>query len=175
MGSKTMITVDEFDQLEEEEFRYDLDEGALITMTRPRAMHARIERRLIVALQTYLDRNPVGEVFGADILFVLGPTTKRAPDVSVILRSFDPAREIQGAPELAIEILSPSNQGEAIRRKIAQYFAAQCRLVWVVDMEAHTVEVWTNPEDPNRILREGDALEAPELLPGFSLPVARLF
>ncbi len=47
-----MITVEEFDRLAEEEFRYELDEGELITMTKPRAVHARIERRLVVALQS---------------------------------------------------------------------------------------------------------------------------
>jgi Uma2 family endonuclease len=78
--NRNMISVEEL-----EEFRYELDEGKLITMTRPRASRARIERKLVVALQTFLDGNPVGEVFAADILFVLGPTTKRAPDVSVVL------------------------------------------------------------------------------------------
>ena len=170
-----MITVEEFDRLEEEEFRYELDEGELITMTRARASHARIEGRLFFAIQTYLNQNPVGEVIGSDILFVLGPTTKRAPDVSVVLRTFDPNLEIQGAPELAIEILSPSNRPRAMQRKIGQYFAAGCRLVWVVDPGARAVEVWTNLEAASRTLGESDTLEAPDLLPGFALPIAGLF
>lgn len=170
-----MITVEEFDRLAEEEFRYELDEGELITMTKPRAVHARIERRLVVALQSYLDRNPVGEVFGADILFVLAPRIKRGPDVSVVFRTFDPRQEIQGAPELAVEILSPSNREKAMRRKIAQYFAAGCKLLWIVDSEAQTVEIWKNPSGALKTLGILDILDDGELLPGFSMRVSGLF
>jgi Uma2 family endonuclease len=72
MSAKTLISVEAFDRLEEEEFRYELDEGELITLTRPGVVHGRIERRLLVAIQKYLDNHPIGEVFGPDILFVLG-------------------------------------------------------------------------------------------------------
>ena len=84
MSAKTLISVEQFDRLEEEEFRYELDEGELITLTRPRMRHARVEGNLYFALRSYVENNPVGEVFGPDILFVLGPSTKRAPDVSVV-------------------------------------------------------------------------------------------
>jgi Uma2 family endonuclease len=122
-----------------------------------------------------LDRNPVGEVFGADILYVLGPRIKRGPDVSVVMRPFDPRQEIQGAPELAIEILSPSNRDVAMRRKVAQYFSAGCKLLWIVDSDARSVEVWTNAGGPECTLGDADTLRAAELLPGFSMPVSALF
>jgi len=176
MSTKTVISVEEFDRLvEPDELRYELDEGELITLTRPGVVHGRIERRLIVSLQMYLDTRPIGEVFGSNVLFVLGPSTKRAPDVSVVLRSIDPAKEIQGAPELAIEILSRSNSSRTMRRKISPYFAAGCRLVWLVNPETRTVEVWMNPESSARVLHESDTLEASAILPGFAIPVARLF
>ena len=174
MSAKTLISVEAFDQLEEEEFRYELDEGELITLTRPAVVHVRIERRLLVAIQSYLDTHPIGEVFGADILYVLGPTTKRAPDVSVVLRSIDPDKEIQGAPEIAAEILSPSNSRRAMQRKLAQFFAAGCKLAWLIDPETRSVEVWESASAPARTLRESDNLETP-LLPNFSHPIATLF
>jgi Uma2 family endonuclease len=170
-----MISVEEFDRLEEDEFRYELDEGELLTLTRPGVNHGRIERRLIVALQSYFDLHPIGEVLGSDVLFMLGPTTKRAPDVSVLLRSVGDVKDIPGAPELAIEILSPSNTARAMRRKIGQYFASGCRLVWVVNPKTRSVDVWDSPGGVTRTIRESEALTAPELLPGFTLPVARLF
>lgn len=170
-----MMSVAEFDRLEEEEFRYELDEGELITLTRPGVAHGRIERRLIVALHAYLDVHPIGEVFGPDVLYVLGPTTKRAPDVSVLLRSVGNVKDIPGAPELAIEILSASNTTRAMRRKIDQYFTSGCRLVWVVNAEARSVDVWNSAAGISQTLTESEALEAPGLLPGFTLPVARLF
>jgi Uma2 family endonuclease len=168
------MSVAEFDRLEEEEFRYELDEGELITMTRPGAKHARIEGNLYCALRSYLERDPIGEVLGADILFVLGPATKRAPDVSVIMRTIDPDKEIQGAPEIAAEILSPSNTRRAMHRKLGQYFATGCKLAWIIDPKTRAIEVWESAAGPSRTLRETDSLETP-LLPGFSCPIAKLF
>jgi Uma2 family endonuclease len=174
MSAKTLISVEDFDRLEEEEFRYELDEGELITMTRPRARHVRIEGNLYFALRSYLERNPIGEVIGADILFVLGPATKRAPDVSVIMRSIDPDQEIQGAPDIAAEILSPSNTRRGMQRKLGQFFAIGCKLAWIIDPTTRTVEVWESGAGASRTLRESEPLETP-LLPGFSLPIAKLF
>ena len=174
MSAKTLMSVQEFDRLEEEEFRYELDEGELITLTRPRARHALIEGNLYFALRSYLNQNPIGTVLGADILFVLGAATKRAPDVSVVLRVFDPDKEIQGAPEIAAEILSPSNSRRAMQRKLSQFFSTGCKLAWIIDPKTRTVEVWESATGPSRTLRESDALETP-LLPGFSHAVAKLF
>lgn len=174
MSAKTLISVEDFDRLEEEEFRYELDEGELITMTRPRARHVLIEGNLYFALRTYLERNPIGKVLGADILFVLGPATKRAPDAAVIMRSIDPDQEIQGAPDIAAEILSPSNTKREMKRKLGQFFAAGCKLAWIIDPKTRSVEVWESAAGPSRTLRDSDSLETP-LLPGFSLQIARLF
>jgi len=174
MSTKTLISVAEFDRLEEEEFRYELDEGELITMTRPRMRHACIEGNLYFALRSYLERNPIGVVLGADLLYVLGPATKRAPDVSVVLRTTDPDQEIEGAPEIAAEILSPSNSRRAMQRKLGQFFAAGCKLAWIIDPKARTVEVWESAAGPARTMRESDSLETP-LLPGFTCPIAKLF
>jgi Uma2 family endonuclease len=174
MSAKTLISVEEFDRLEEDEFRYELDEGELITLTRPRAKHARIEGNLYFALRSYLESNPIGEVLGPDILFVLGPAIKRAPDVSVVFRTFDPDQEIQGAPEIAAEILSPSNSRRAMQRKLGQFFATGCKLAWVIDPKTRSIEIWESAAGPSRVLGESDVLET-ALLPGFSCPVAKLF
>jgi len=174
MSTKTLISVAEFDRLEEDEFRYELDEGELITMTRPGTDHGRIERRLLMILQTYLDNRGTGEAFGPDILFVLGPNTKRAPDVSVVLREVGSVKEITGAPEIAAEILSPSNSKRDMKRKLGQLFATGCKLAWIIDPKTRTIEVWESAAAPSRVLRESDSLETP-LLPAFALPVAKLF
>ena len=83
MSTKTLISVTEFDRLEPpDELRYELDEGELLAMTRPRYAHNRIVMRLTRLLLDYLAKNPVGELLNSDSLFVLGPATKRAPDLS---------------------------------------------------------------------------------------------
>jgi Uma2 family endonuclease len=174
MSAKTLISVAQFDRLEEEEFRYELDEGELITMTRPGTDHGRVERRLLMALQTYLDEYGGGEAFGPDILFVLGPNTKRAPYVSVVFRDVGSVKEIPGAPDIAAEILSPSNTKKEMQRKLGQFFATGCKLAWIVDPQTRTVEIWESATAATRLLRESDSLETP-LLPGLSHPIAKLF
>src|SRR5665213_1419231 len=105
-------------------------------MTRPRVGHNRVVMKMTQAFVQFLLKNPVGELFTSDNLFVLGPTTKRAPDLSFILADraskIDPSKDIQGAPDLAIEVLSPSDRAAAMRRKMKQYFAAGASAVWLV-------------------------------------------
>jgi Uma2 family endonuclease len=180
VSTKTLISTAEFDRLvEPDDLRYELDEGELIEMTRPRVGHNRVVMKMTRVLLQYLQANPVGELFSSDNLFVLGPTIKRAPDLSFILAErasrIDPAKDIQGAPDLAIEVLSPSDKATAMRRKIKQYFGAGCQLVWLVYSTSQEVEVWESASGPVRVLGEDETLETHGLLPGFALPVRSLF
>ena len=178
MSAKTLISVAEFDRLAEpDELRYELDEGELIEMPKPRyEPHNRIVRNFDRPLLSYLTTNPIGEILTSDNLFVLGPATKRAPDLSFLvmdrMRQIEAGKDIQGAPDLAIEVLSPSDTVSEVRRKIKQYFAAGSRIVWLVYPESREVEVW---ESPKVVLSGDDLLEAPGLLPGFSVRVDSLF
>jgi Uma2 family endonuclease len=180
MDAKTLMSVEEFDRLAEpDELSYELDEGELVVMTKPRPLHNRIAERLFRALDRYLETYPVGEVFIFEYLFVLGPTIKRAPDVS-FLRSeraqrIDPNVDIPGAPDLAVEVLSPNDTASGMRRKIRQYFAAGAQCVWIVYPETREVEVWKQPSQPQKVLQETDVLEDPDLLPGFALRVGAFF
>ena len=180
MGAKTLLTVEEFDQLvEPDELAYELDHGELVVMTKPRPLHNRIVLRLTLEIQKYFEIQPVGEVFNSANLFVLGPNTKRAPDVSFIradrAAQIDPNADIPGAPDLAVEVMSPTDTVTATRRKIRQYFAAGASLVWVIHPETREAEVWPEPGRAETVLQEGDFLEAPGLLPGFRLRVGALF
>jgi Uma2 family endonuclease len=174
MSAKTLISVEDFDQLIEEEFRYEIDEGELITLTRPCVADALIARELLFALQRFFETHPIGEALGGNLLYVLGHATKRAPAVSVLMRVVDPDQEIQGAPEIAAEILSPSNTKCDMKRKLGQFFASGCKLAWIIDPKTRTVEVWESAVGSLRTLRESDSLETP-LLPGFTCPIAKLF
>ena len=180
MGAKTLITVGDFDRLEEpDELDYELDEGELVVMTKPRPLHNRIAERVFRALDRYLESHPVGEAFIFEYLFVLSPSTKRAPDVSFLraerAKKIDPNADIPGAPDLAVEVLSPTDTVTAMRRKIRQYFSAGAQCVWIVYPETREVEVWLEAARPQAVLQETDLLEAPDLLPGFALRVSALF
>ena len=181
MGAKTQISVAEFDRLEQpDELRYELDEGELIEMTKPRyEPHNRIVRAIDRALLAYVAGNPIGEILSADNLFVLGPATKRSPDLSFLtaerMRRIEAGKDIEGAPDLAIEVLSPSDTAEAMRRKMKQYFAAGARVVWLVYPESREVEVRESASGQARVLGENDTITQDSLLPGFSLALNALF
>jgi len=180
MGAKTLMSVEAFDRLEEpDELSYELDEGELVVMTKPRPLHNRIVANLEYELRAYLKTHPVGEVFNPENLFVLGPNIKRAPDVSFLraerAKQIDPNADIPGAPDLAVEVLSPTDTVSAMRRKIRQYFAAGAQYVWVVYPDTREVEVWHEAARPQVVLQDTDFLEAPGLLPEFRLPVGALF
>ena len=104
----------------------------------------------------------------------------RIPDASFIPWERFPDRRIPAlpfvpfAPILAVEVLSPSNTAKEMDRKLRDYFATGVRLVWYVDPEARTAEVFT-AVGKSVVLKEGDSLDGGEVLPGFALPLARLF
>src|SRR5262245_5109196 len=163
------MTAEEFDRLEEsDEFRYDLDEGNLIVVTRPRLLHNRIGQKLIAALARYVEENPVGEVMNSQNMYVLGPNTRRAPDVSFLRReralAIDPTQDMDGAPDLAVEVLWPTDTASGMRRKVRQYFAAGAAVVWVVYPESREVEIWEDSKKPSRVLQDDAVLEEPRLL-----------
>jgi Uma2 family endonuclease len=177
MATKVMMPLAEFDEIvEPDHLRQELDEGVLLTMTRPRAKHNRIWGTLYVQFALYFAKNPIGEAFPSDQMYTLGPDTKRAPDVSVVLKPRIVAgdQDLEGAPDIAIEVMSPHDSPTALHRKLKQYFAAGCRTAIVIYPDSREVEIWSPPGLPDVTLTTGDQLTLP-LLPGFTLPVAALF
>jgi Uma2 family endonuclease len=77
-------------------------------------------------------------------------------------------------PDLAVEVISPSNRAGAMRRKIGEYFQAGVRRVWVVYPDERMIDIYDSPRS-NRTVGLGDELSDDEILPGFRMPVAELF
>ena len=178
-AARTLLSAEEFDNYPfEEDKRYELDEGELIEMTRPAYLHNRVLMKLLLALGKYFEGNLTGEVLLSENLYALSPTTRRSPDAAIILG--DRRKELAGAkvipviPDIAAEVLSPSETPAQIHRKLAQYFKAGVKEVWLIHPEDREVEIWTAPRLPEHALTGGDSL-ASVLLPGFSLPLADLF
>jgi Uma2 family endonuclease len=178
-AAKTPLTAEEFDNYPfEEDKRYELDEGELIEMTRPAYKHNRVVQTLVVELVLYFRENPIGEALISENLYALSPTTRRSPDVAVILgdrrAELEHAKVIPIVPDIAAEVLSPSETQTMIHRKLGQYFKAGVKEVWLIDPETKEVELWTSPALPGNALTESDTLTS-ALLPGFALPLADLF
>ena len=178
-AAKTLLTAEQFDNYPfEEDKRYELDEGELIEITRPAYKHNRAMKNLAFALESHLRAHPVGEVLLSENLYALSLNTRRSPDIAVILgdrrEELKDAKVIPIIPEIAAEVLSPSETPRMIHRKLKQYFEAGVKEVWLIDPDSREIEIWRGASLPDRALAVGEALTSP-LLPGFALPLADLF
>jgi len=178
-ATKTLLTAEQFDNYPfEEDKRYELDEGELIEMTRPAYKHNRVMQHLLVELVIHFREHPPGQALISENLYALSPNTRRSPDVAVILgdryEELKNAKVIPIIPEIAAEVLSPSETPRMIHRKLKQYFEAGVKEVWLIDPDSREIEIWRGASLPDHALSVGEALTSP-LLPGFALPLADLF
>jgi Uma2 family endonuclease len=175
-----LVTSEEFLRLPDDGIRYELQAGVLVWEPIPISRHARLQMRIGYFLEAFVEPRRLGFVFGENgYLLSTDPDTVRGPDVSFVRADrFDPEEAergfFRGAPDLAVEILSPSNRPGEIHAKVADYLAAGARLVWVIDPERRIVTVYRTLLSPRRIGADG-TLDGEDVLPGFSLPVSTLF
>jgi Uma2 family endonuclease len=131
-------------------------------------------------LQIYLDGNDRGFTFGGDGMIRVAKDQVRMPDLSFFLwerfpNHLLPAGQILGmVPDLAVEVLSPSNTPREMERKRREYFAGGCKQVWEVDPDRRSVRVYVDAEHFTEVSEDG-MLEGGDLLPGFTLSVRRWF
>jgi Uma2 family endonuclease len=159
--------------------RCELVRGQLRKLIPPGADHGRIAGRLFKEIAIHVDAHALGTSFAAETGFLLSrdPDTVRAPDVAFVRagRAPVPARCFYpGAPDLAVEVLSPDDRPGYVREKVAEWLGAGTRAVWVVDPEARTVTVHEPGREPG-LLRKHETLRGGDVLPGFDLPVAAVF
>jgi Uma2 family endonuclease len=174
------MTETELAGLPDDGYKYELAEGFLLSEPPPAPRHGRLQARLTYLLQAHLDRVRLGSTY-TETGFVLSrdPDTVRCPDVAFVAQAridahLDDLRCFEGAPDLAVEILAPSNRQAEIHAKVADYLAAGARLVWIVDPGTRSVTTYRNLLAP-RMKREQDALSGEDVLPGFEIAVGAIF
>jgi len=127
----------------------------------------------------YLDEHDLGVLAGADGMIQFSPGV-RIPDVSFVawdkLRSANVLRQpiLAAAPDLAVEVLSTSNTRSEMARKLREYFEAGVRLVWYLDSELRTMEVFTGVHQ-SRVIDEDGTVDGGNVLPGFEMRLAEVF
>ena len=178
MSTKTLLTADELEKMpDDDSVRLELDEGELITMPPTALEHADYESNVCTLLKTHVRKHRLGKVYTGEGGFRLRDDTVRAPDVAFVRQERVPSVQTggfgKGAPDLAVEIFSPSDSVRQLMRKVKQYFAAGCHTVWIMYPEQREVNA-LEASGADRLLKGDDLLEAPELLPGFSVRVAEL-
>jgi Uma2 family endonuclease len=177
MSTATLLTVEQFEQLPQEDgVHYELKDGELVKTADANAGHEQTKSLILCALVPYVVQHPIGRVY-AEASFALSPSRVCAPDVSFLgidlAATADPDRIFQGAPDLAIEVVSDSESALDLRQKIQDYLDAGSKAVWAVYPKLRVIAVYD--KSGVRELRGDQVLEACEILPGFQARVNRFF
>ncbi len=153
--------------------------GGQLEMSQAGLEHGEIAARLFTPLRSFVVERKLGIVVAASTGFWMKPGNARSPDIGFIarerLRGRRPTKKFfQGAPDLAVEVISPNDVWQKLNQKIAELFANGTRLAWAISPGDQTVLVYHSAQ-PDRILKAGDLLDGEDVVPGFSMPVADLF
>ena len=178
MGATTKLTFEEFQKLPEREGTiYELDEGELLMESSLTLRHNLIRQRIAMRLMQFVESKRLGLVL-EEMDFRLTPDTVRNPDVAFVtaehVKKIDLDRSpVDGAPALAVEVISPSNSAQDVAKKKQQYLQAGCHIVWIVYPSLRLVEIHSASE--SRQVREPEVLREETLLQGFSLSLSYNF
>lgn len=178
MGTTTKLTFEEFQDLPEREgTHYELDEGELLMEASPAVRHNLVRQRIAMRLMQFVESNHLGIVL-EEMDFRLAPETVRNPDVAFVtaerLKKIDLDRSpVDGAPALAVEVISPSNTAQDMVKKTHQYLQAGSRCVWLVYPALRLVDI--HSASGVRRLQEPEPLKEDTLLSGFSLSLKYVF
>jgi Uma2 family endonuclease len=175
-----LVTTEEFLRLPDSPYRHELVKGELITMPLPGEEHGAVIMNIAAPLAHYVKRNDLGVVYGeTGFQIARNPDTVLGPDTAFVRKDRVEKAPISksyrfGAPDLVVEVNSPSDNMKKIDRKIQQWLSAGARIVWSVDPKTRTVTVYEGSERV-MVLGEADELTGGDVVPGFRLPVAQVF
>ncbi len=176
-----LITAEEFFQMPQPEdgSPQELVRGVIVTIPPPGTQHGICCSTVVLHLGVFVKDNKLGMVACNDAGFITerGPDTVRGPDVSFWSRERLPGVPkgyTEVAPDLVVEVVSPSDHYSRIHTKVRHYLERGVRMVWVVDPEDRSVTVYRSRQQA-AILYEADTLGGDDVVPGFVCPVAALF
>jgi Uma2 family endonuclease len=172
------MTADELLAMPDDGIRRELVEGELREMVPAGGDHGQIGMRLGWRLAQFVETRNLGVVYSSDTGFRLAsdPDTVRCPDVGFIARErYARFRGVvDRAPDLAVEVVSPTDTYSDVRAKVHQYLDAGTRMVVVIDPPTQTVDVYRSRTD-HRELTKNDVLDCGDVIPGWQIPVRDIF
>jgi Uma2 family endonuclease len=176
-----VTTAEELLRLPRDGLRHELVRGELRTMAPTGSEHSVVTATFVVSLGHHVLVHQLGQIMTGEPGFRLtsDPDTVRAPDVAFVRQERVPATGVPraywpGAPDLAVEVISPNDLYTEVDEKVADWLELGTRLVFVVNPRRRTVAVH-RPGQPVRVLAEGDVLDGEDVVPGWTLPVRDLF
>ena len=181
MAITRLMTVEELEREGAPEGRWELIDGKLVEMPPASDEHGQIGSGCVGRQWNHVVPRRLGNVYGADTGFVLFPGQElaRVPDAAFVHADrLRPDRNRAGflrlAPDLVVEVISPSNRRPDVLAKVQLWLDAGVRLLWLADPVARTVSVY-GPDRAPRVLTEADELDGGEVLPEFRLPLSAVF
>jgi Uma2 family endonuclease len=170
------LTLEAFLRMPETKPAREYEDGEVTKKTMPSTWHSIVQQLLAVVFGFYLRERPIGQA-GPELRCIFGPPGRvrgYVPDYVVIVGAppgFGPINgPWRGAPDLAVEILSPDDRMTRVNRKVRFYLENGVRLVWLIDPDNRIVTVMTTA-DKSITLSEEDELDGGDVLPGFRVPV----
>lgn len=175
------ITANDLLQRPDDGFRYELVKGELKKMAPASHEHGRVTVNITTPLDQHVRTNDLGTVYAAETGFKLSsdPDTVRAPDVAFVSRQrLEQVGEVAGywpgAPDLVIEVISPTDVYTEVEEKVFDWLEAGARMVVVVNPRKRVVTVYRSLSDIV-VLTEDDTLDGGDVVPGWRMPVKNIF
>ena len=159
--------------------RYEIIYGEIKERSMPSPIHGRIQAKVGAKLLSHVEENNLGAVY-TETHFELAEKLSRVPDIAFVSFARFPASGEDDsscwhiAPDLAVEIISPTDDYEDVQEKITEYFIFGVKQVWIISPESKTLTVYFSRTNV-RILTESDELIGEEMLPGFKMNLSEIF
>jgi Uma2 family endonuclease len=160
--------------------RCELVGGELMMMSPAGFDHGRFASKIVAALENHVTPRSLGIVTTAEAGFQLShdPDTVRAPDAAFVRSDRIPSGGVrgffQGAPDIAVEVVSPTDRPAEIVAKVRDWLQGGCFMVWVVDPESQSITVHGG-DQVITVFESGDRLTGGTVLPDFTMAVAKVF
>ncbi|HWN95707.1 MAG TPA: Uma2 family endonuclease [Methylomirabilota bacterium] len=178
--TKKVWTEAELAALPDDGYIHEVVDGELVMSPKNNFRHGDICVRISMALGQFAKSRRLGAVCDSSTGFWMQNRNCRAPDVSFISKERLKGKRradnafFQGAPDLAIEVLSPDNTPGEISRRLKDFFSSGTRLAWIINPEKECAEVCHSPTE-RRLVGPGGVLDGEEVVPGFQLSLTELF
>jgi len=175
------VTAEQLLRMPDDGFRYELIKGELKKMSPAGNKHGYVIMNVSTPLDTYVKRNSLGRVYTAETGFLISsnPDTVRAPDVAFVSQAkLDELGDMDGflpcAPDLVVEVVSPSDSYAEVEDKVSDWLAAGSRMVVVVYPRKRSAKVYRSAADIT-VLMENDILDGGDVVPGWSMALKDIF
>ncbi len=173
MSAET-ITLEDF--LVNDYQSYEYVKGELVSMSNPTMEHGEINSNIHFLLKAHVRQYQLGRTYIAETTFRIGESGRK-PDVAFVLQERLPENRRQASPlppDLAIEVVSPTDTVYDVLEKVAEYLDAGTQMVWVIEPIFKTVTVYRSPNDI-KIFTQNDTLTGEDVVEGFQCTVAEIF